>query len=81
MPQQQRVERLQNVVCSHLGEDIGALSIRQAAASQKIKRLRFEAMIVGPREGKNVYYKICVRRVRPMLKVLDKLLIEDQKVM
>lgn len=62
-----------------VGELIEAMTVRQAAVSQQISRLRLEGMIEGRREGKFIYYKIGDKRVRPILKLLDNLFSEDQK--
>lgn len=53
--------------------------MRQAAVSQQITRLRLEGMIAGRREGKLMYYKIFDRRVRPVLKLIDRLFFKDEK--
>lgn len=60
-----------------VGELIDALSMRQATVSQHITRLRLEGMIMARRDGHQVHYKICDERVRPVLKLLDKLFFKD----
>ncbi|KIC43535.1 hypothetical protein RA28_17835 [Ruegeria sp. ANG-S4] len=62
-----------------VGELIDNLSLNQAAVSQHLARLRLEGMIVGRRDGHHMYYKICDKRVRPLLKLLDRLFFSDEK--
>jgi len=49
------------------------LSMRQAAVSQQLQRLRAEQMVRTRRQGKEVYYKINSHEVRTLLNVLKEI--------
>lgn len=53
-----------------VGELENILSLRQAAVSQQLARLRFDGVVTTRREGKTIYYSIASDEVRQIVKVL-----------
>ncbi len=45
-------------------------SMRQAAASQQLSRLRLSGLVESRRDGKSIYYRIADERVLAIVKVL-----------
>ncbi len=53
-----------------VGELEEILSLRQAAVSQQLARLRFDGIVSSRREGKTVFYSISDSKVRSVISVL-----------
>ena len=49
------------------------LSVRQAAVSQQLSRLRLDGLVAPRREGKAIYYRLAVDRARRILEVVYEL--------
>ncbi|MBA5776905.1 helix-turn-helix transcriptional regulator [Stappia sp. F7233] len=64
--------RLSEGECS-VAEFEEMLSIRQAAVSQQLARLRLEGYVKARREGKQIYYSLADDRVRELVKILYKI--------
>ncbi|ATI43409.1 transcriptional regulator [Pacificitalea manganoxidans] len=53
------------------------LSLRQAAVSQQLSRLRLEGLVVPRRDGKTIYYSLADDRPRRMLETVYELFCKD----
>jgi ArsR family transcriptional regulator len=53
------------------------LSVRQAAVSQQLSRLRLEGLVVPRRDGKTIYYSLADDRPRRMLETVYELFCKD----
>jgi DNA-binding transcriptional ArsR family regulator len=53
-----------------VGELEEILSLRQAAVSQQLARLRFDGIVSSRREGKTVYYSLASDKVRNIISVI-----------
>ena len=53
-----------------VGELEEILSLRQAAVSQQLARLRFDGIVSSRREGKSVYYSLASDKVRNIISVI-----------
>ena len=53
-----------------VGELEEILSLRQAAVSQQLARLRFDGIVSSRREGKTVFYSISDDKVRSVISVI-----------
>jgi ArsR family transcriptional regulator len=49
------------------------LSLRQAAVSQQLARLRLERLVVTRREGKTIYYRLAEGHVRQMIEIIHEM--------
>ena len=49
------------------------LSVRQAAVSQQLSRLRLDGLVAPRREGKAIYYRLADDRARRILEVVYEL--------
>lgn len=53
------------------------LSLRQAAVSQQLSRLRLEGLVTPRREGKTIYYSLTDEKPRRILEVVYDLFCKD----
>lgn len=53
-----------------VGELENILSLRQAAVSQQLARLRFDGLVRARREGKTVFYSLANENVRSIISVI-----------
>lgn len=53
-----------------VGELENILSMRQAAVSQQLARLRFDGLVNARRDGKTVYYSLANDKVRAIITVI-----------
>ncbi|WP_306372990.1 ArsR/SmtB family transcription factor [Ruegeria meonggei] len=60
-----------------VGEIQQTFSMRQAAASQQLSRLRLSGLIDARRDGKSIYYRIADQRVSAVVAVLYELFCND----
>ncbi|WP_371811953.1 ArsR/SmtB family transcription factor [Ruegeria sp. R13_0] len=60
-----------------VGEIEEAFSMRQAAASQQLSRLRLSGLIGARRDGKNIYYRVIDQRVLEIVAVLYELFCDE----
>lgn len=54
------------------------LTVRQAAVSQQLARLRTEGLVSPRRDGKTIYYSLADERPRRMLELLYELYCSDE---
>ena len=54
------------------------LSLRQAAVSQQLSRLRLEGLVIPRRDGKTIYYSLTDDRPRRMLEIVYDLFCKDR---
>lgn len=53
------------------------LSVRQAAVSQQLARLRFEGLVTPRRDGKTIYYSLADERPRRLIETIFELFCAD----
>ena len=53
------------------------LSVRQAAVSQQLARLRFEGLVTPRRDGKVIYYSLADERPRRLIETIFELFCAD----
>lgn len=53
------------------------LSVRQAAVSQQLSRLRHEGLVVPRRDGKTIYYSLADDRPKKIMEVVYELFCSD----
>ena len=62
-----------------VGELEALLSLRQAAVSQQLARLRYDGLVSARRDGKTVYYSLANNNVRAVIDVLHQMFCAPKK--